>query len=97
MGTEIQNLLQQHLWELVYLGAVTTALANWIQTKAQRSIRAERASIIYSMDPVYGAFFSYLLLGETLNGITGWIGASLIVVAAATNAMFDVTEKDPRK
>jgi drug/metabolite transporter (DMT)-like permease len=95
IATDIQNLLQQHLWELVYLGGVTTALANWIQTKAQRSISAERASIIYAMDPVYGAFFSYLLLGETLNGITGWTGAALIVIAAATNAMIDVAERDP--
>jgi drug/metabolite transporter (DMT)-like permease len=91
---EIQNLLQRHLWELVYLGGVTTALANWIQTKAQRNISAERASIIYAMDPVYGAFFSYLILGETFNGITGWLGAALIVIAAGTNAMIDVAERD---
>jgi drug/metabolite transporter (DMT)-like permease len=89
VGTETTNLVQHHGGELLYLGGVTTALANWIQTKAQRSISAERASIIYAMDPVYGAFFSYLILGETLNGISGWIGATLIVVAAATNAWVD--------
>ena len=78
----------------MYLGGVTTALANWIQTKAQRDVTAERASVIYAMDPVYGAIFSYFLLGETLNGVPGWIGAGLITVAAATNALLDVSRTD---
>ena len=29
----------------------------------QRSIKAESAAIIYAMDPVYAAGFSFLLLG----------------------------------
>jgi drug/metabolite transporter (DMT)-like permease len=90
---EMEYLLHDHVWELIYLGGVTTAFANYVQTRAQRYISAERASIIYAMDPVYGAFFSYLLLGETLNGITGYIGAAFIVVAAATNAFLDTTTK----
>ena len=91
--TETEALLHEHFWELIYLGGVTTAFANYIQTRAQRYISAERASIIYAMDPVYGAFFSYLLLGETFQGITGYIGAAFIVAAAATNAMLDTTTK----
>lgn len=82
-----------HGTELLYLGGVTTALANWIQTKAQRDVSAERASIIYAMDPVYGAIFSYVLLGETLGGVQGWVGAGLITVAAATNALIDLPAK----
>ena len=89
--TEMEYLLHDHIWELIYLGGVTTAFANYVQTKAQRYISAERASIIYAMDPVYGAFFSYLILGETFNGITGYIGAAFIVVAAATNAFLYTT------
>jgi drug/metabolite transporter (DMT)-like permease len=88
---ELQSIVWQHPIELLYLGGVATALANWIQTKAQRDISAERASVIYAMDPVYGALFSYALLGETLNGVTGWVGAGLIALAAATNAFLDPT------
>jgi drug/metabolite transporter (DMT)-like permease len=47
-----------HPWEILYLSAVTTALANYIQTKAQAEISPERACIIYAMDPVYGAIFA---------------------------------------
>jgi drug/metabolite transporter (DMT)-like permease len=43
-----------HPLELLYLGGVTTAVANYLQTKAQKGISAERASLIYALDPVYG-------------------------------------------
>ena len=81
--------MKTHPVELVYLSGITTALANYIQTRAQRSVSAERASVIYAMDPVYGAMFSYWLLGERLT-TTGIVGASLITIAAATNAFLDL-------
>lgn len=76
---------------LFYLGAVTTAGANWIQTKAQGFVASERAAVVYALDPVYGAVFAYVLLGETLANTGAWIGAGLIVLAAGTNALWDVT------
>jgi len=82
------NVIQSHPFALLYLGGVTTAFANYIQTKAQKDISAERASIIYAMDPVYGAFFSYLILGETM-GAQGYFGAFLIACAALSNAILD--------
>jgi len=81
--------MQSHPFALVYLSGVTTALANYIQTRAQRNVTAERASVIYAMDPVYGAVFSYWLLGERLAS-TGILGAGLITIAAATNAFLDL-------
>jgi len=83
------SIASTHGLELLYLSGVTTALANWIQTKAQREISAERASVIYAMDPVYGAVFANLLLGETLDGVAGWVGAAIITIAAATNAFLE--------
>jgi drug/metabolite transporter (DMT)-like permease len=94
LWADVQGIIYQHPLEMIYLSGVTTALANWIQAKAQRDISAERASVIYAMDPVYGAAFSYLLLGETLGGVPGWIGAGLITVAAATNAFMDLSGSD---
>ena len=84
--------VQKHPFALIYLGGITTALANYIQTKAQKGISAERASIIYAMDPVYGAIFSNLLLGESLSAY-GVVGAGIITVAAATNAFLDLGVK----
>jgi drug/metabolite transporter (DMT)-like permease len=95
----LSHLLTTHAWEFLYLAGVTTALANGIQTAAQAHVPAERASLIYAMDPVYGAFFAYLWLGESLPGVAGWIGATLVATAAASNAWLDLkpapeTEED---
>jgi len=87
--SNVANTIVSHPVELIYLGGVTTALSNYIQTKAQKGISAERASIIYALDPVYGAFFASVLLGEGL-GQYGFAGAGLITVAAATNAFLDL-------
>jgi drug/metabolite transporter (DMT)-like permease len=89
--SDLVTIASSHPLEIAYLGGVTTTLANWIQSKAQQDVSAERASVIYAMDPVYGALFSYWLLGETLNGVQGWVGAGLITVAAATNAFVDLS------
>jgi drug/metabolite transporter (DMT)-like permease len=95
-AAEVMSIALTHPWEIVYLSAVTTALVNWVQTKAQKDVSAERASVIYAMDPVYGAGFSAWLLGESLGGVAGWTGAGLITLAAATNAFLDFSSKDPK-
>ncbi len=93
VGDALWRTATEHGWEIVYLGGVATALTNWIQSKAQKGISAERASVIYAMDPVYGAFFSSWWLGESLGGLQGWIGAGMITLAAATNALMDFPER----
>lgn len=86
---QLSSIATSHPLELLYLGGVTTTLANYIQSKGQQYVSPERASIFYSLDPVYGAFFAWLLLGEDIGGIQSLAGASLITVAAATNAFLD--------
>ncbi|KAL3927801.1 MAG: hypothetical protein SGBAC_012926 [Bacillariaceae sp.] len=85
----LSDTVTSHPVELIYLGGIATALTNYLQTRAQRNISAQRASIIYSLDPVYGAFFSWLLLHETLGATQSYIGAAVITVAAAANAFVD--------
>jgi drug/metabolite transporter (DMT)-like permease len=48
----------------------------------QRSFRAYEAAIIYLLEPVTAALFSYIVLGEVLS-LEGYIGAALIVAAMA--------------
>lgn len=81
-------------WQILYLGAVTTTLANYIQSTGQKYISPERASVLYSLDPVYGALFSWFLLGENIGGIQSLWGAGMITVAAATNAFLDFGKDD---
>jgi drug/metabolite transporter (DMT)-like permease len=69
----------QNPWIILYLGIITTGICNYIQTIGQKTIPAEKAAIVYSLDPLYGAFFSWLLLDESLSFL-GYIGGILILI-----------------
>lgn len=65
---------------ILYLGIMATAFCLMVQTIAQRYVPAVRAAVIMQMEPVMGAFFSWLLLGELLTA-RQWLGAVLIIAA----------------
>ncbi|CAN1328753.1 Uncharacterized transporter AF_0788 [Linum perenne] len=45
---------------------------------AMRNVSATETAVIYGLEPVYGAGFAWLLLGERW-GIAGWIGAAFVL------------------
>ncbi|GMH56706.1 hypothetical protein TrRE_jg2241, partial [Triparma retinervis] len=61
---DLQSTFTGNLYPLLYLGIVTTALANYLQTQGQRGVSASTASLIFALDPVWGAAFAYVILGE---------------------------------
>eukprot|EP00928_Gymnodinium_smaydae_P098119 TRINITY_DN9049_c0_g6_i3.p1 TRINITY_DN9049_c0_g6~~TRINITY_DN9049_c0_g6_i3.p1 ORF type:complete len:392 (+),score=25.87 TRINITY_DN9049_c0_g6_i3:36-1178(+) len=65
---------------IVFLGVIVTAFTSWIQTLAQRYVKAEFAAMLYALDPLWGCLFAYLWLGETL-GRMGFLGACLLLSA----------------
>ena len=46
----------------------------------QKYVEAGRAVIIFSLDPVWALFWSWLILGEGINGVS-MLGCLLVVVA----------------
>jgi len=69
-----------HAYTLFYLGAVATAGMLFLQAIGQRRVAADKAAVIFSMEPVFAALFGWLWLGEIL----GWRGAAggAIVIGA---------------
>lgn len=65
---------------LLYLSVFVTATANLLQMVGQQRVGSAEAAIIYTMDPVYGALFAWLLLGEQLHA-QGYAGVALVVAA----------------
>ena len=63
-------------------GLFSTALAFWLQNRFQYYSTPDRTSVIFSSEPLFAAFFGFLLLGEMLRGWQ-WAGAVLIVGAMA--------------
>ena len=73
-------------WAPLYLGAITTSLCGYLQTLGQKVIPAERASIIYSLDPLYGAAFSAYFLHEQF-GPSGAVGGLFILAGVALSSL----------
>lgn len=59
-------------------GVLATAVAYLLQNVLQPYTTPTHTALIFSAEPVWGAVFSYLLLGETLT-LRGYVGAGLIL------------------
>lgn len=59
-------------------GLLATAAAFLLQNLLQPYTTPTHAALIFSAEPVWGAVFSYLLLGESLT-MRGYIGAAMIL------------------
>jgi len=57
---------------------LATAYAFWAMTSFQCLTTPTRAALIYTLEPVWGAVFSVVLLGEQLSSLA-WAGGCLIV------------------
>jgi drug/metabolite transporter (DMT)-like permease len=68
------------LLPVLYLGLVAAGLTTLLQTVAQKAVPVFQAAVLYSLEPVFAAVFSYWWLGEVLN-LNGWIGAGLVLLA----------------
>jgi drug/metabolite transporter (DMT)-like permease len=64
---------------VAFTGLIMTAAAFFVMNWAQRHTQAVRAALIYALEPVSAALFSWFILGEQL-GPVGWTGGALIVL-----------------
>ncbi len=64
---------------LVVTAVFATVYAFWVMTSFQRLTTPTRAALIYTLEPVFAAFFSILLLNEQLSSLA-WFGGGLIVL-----------------
>jgi len=57
---------------------LATAIAFYVQARAQQFTTANRAALIFSLEPFFAALFAYWLLGNVLTA-REWIGGLLIL------------------
>jgi drug/metabolite transporter (DMT)-like permease len=65
---------------LAYLGVVASAGMLFLQARAQRHVAADKAALIYAMEPVFAALFGWLALAEALT-LRAAAGGALVVFA----------------
>jgi drug/metabolite transporter (DMT)-like permease len=64
---------------VAFTGVAMTAGAFFVMNWAQRHTTAVRAALIYSLEPVAAALFSWWVIDEQL-GAGGWLGGGLVVL-----------------
>ncbi len=92
LGVLFAGLLEQpsipQLWLILpaaaFTGAFATVVAFTIQVRAQRFTTPTHTALIFSMEPVFGAVFAYLLIGEVLSPVG--IGGCLMILAGMVAA-----------
>ena len=67
---------------LILLGSVFTALSHGLFMFSLRHISTSFASLMTSLEPIYGMLLAYLLLGEQ-PGMRELLGAAIVLAAAA--------------
>jgi len=65
---------------LLMTGIVATTFAILMMVWAQQILSPSQTALIFSLEPVFAALFSWILIGELL-GFWGWVGGLLVVVA----------------
>src|SRR5205807_9740468 len=44
--------------QVLYLGVIATALTTWLQAIGQKRVPGPQASLLYTLEPVFAAFFA---------------------------------------
>lgn len=70
-----------HLGTIIFLGLFCSAIAFLLQSVCQQYVPANRAGVIFAMEPASGCVISVILLNEAM-GAAGWIGAGLVLLSS---------------
>ncbi len=78
-GLSLEGYSIQVWWSIIWTGVLATALAFYLQNRFQRYSTATRTAIIFSGEPLFGAIFAHLLLGEEVGLLAG-VGGLMIIL-----------------
>ncbi len=70
---------QNHVWVLLYLGVLASAVMVWLQAWGQHRVRAVEAAIVYGLEPVFAALTAVWWINETMSA-RALLGGALIVL-----------------
>lgn len=75
---------------ILYTAILATVLTTALQTKYQREVSPTKASLLFSMEPIFAAIFAFFILSEKIS-IFGIIGCALIITGVIIS---EITGKD---
>jgi drug/metabolite transporter (DMT)-like permease len=81
---------------LAYTALPGTVACFIIQAWAQRYTPPTHAALIFSLEPVFAALLSYLLIGERLGG-RGLLGATLILAGVLASELLGQVQRPEKE
>lgn len=66
------------IYSLLFLAVFATASTTWLQARYQHDTTAERAAVIYVLEPVFATIFGFFILHESMS-VLSFVGASVMV------------------
>nr|ACS88373.1 putative protein [Coix lacryma-jobi] len=80
----------------LYTGVFSTVLCMWAEMVAMGDVSATETAVVYGLEPVWGAAFAWILLGERWDS-TAWIGAALVLCGSLTVQLFGSAPEKSKK
>jgi len=95
LSTASLHVTSRDILSLVVLGVLCTALAHTFFINALVTIRAQTASVVAALEPVYGIGFAFIFLGEVPSGRTV-VGGTVILVTTIAASFFHYNASQSR-
>lgn len=76
----VSLLSPEPLAALLFCAVMATSVALLLQTRYQRYTTASRAALIFTMEPIFGTLFAFLINGSPI-GVDTWVGGALIIAS----------------
>lgn len=91
--TGINFLDPKVIFSLLYIGAVSTAVAYVMWNKGLKVISASSSGLFYLIQPIVGSFLGWLLLGEQIS-VGFIIGSAMILASVWISVKFDDSDEE---
>ena len=86
--TSINFLDPKVIWSLLYIGAVSTAVAYVMWNRGLQIVSAGSSGLFYLIQPIVGSFLGWLLLGEQIS-VGFVIGSAMILASVWISVKYD--------
>ncbi len=83
-------------WAVLVLSILISVTTILFQSGALKFVRPERATVIYTLEPVTAAVLAYFIIGESINGIAAIAGCILIITAVVITVPLKTIGKKSR-
>lgn len=81
------------IFSLLYIGAISTALAYVMWNKGLKVVSASSSGLFYLIQPIVGSLLSWLLLGEQIS-VGFVIGSAMILASVWISVKFEDSDTD---